>query len=83
MIKKPLSHVVKMLSCHLHPLSKTAIVGQGVDGDYSSHIFKMIVNERMKKLVNREFFILGGFRCMLKMSNDFFNGGRSMNLCTL
>jgi len=74
-----------MLSCHLHPLSKNAIVGQGVDGNYSLHIFKMIVNtnEPMKKLVNREFFILGGFRCMLKISNDFFNGGRSMNLYTL
>ncbi len=50
-----------MLSCHLHPLSKTTIVDQGVDGDCCSHMFEMIVNtnEPMKKLVNMEFLILG------------------------
>ncbi len=48
----------------LHPLFENAIVDQSVDEDCNLNIFEMIANtyEPMKKLVNRNFWFLQGFR---------------------
>ncbi len=62
-----------LLKCyhHLHMLSKNTVVDQCADENCNLDIFELIINtnELAKELVNKELFVLGGFKWMQKISN--------------